>query len=188
MATSRGATQGVSCSYDSAASVDAEILKRSDVHIGGLLNGITEDPLSHQFVVARTGQREVDLVNDRTGVVTMRMKASGQPFAVAVSGLTLIATLFDSDHVDLWARGSTTPIKIPTGPHPTELLVDGDRAFVADADGHDVAQIDVPSRKVVRHLDLGIAENRSSDRHRPAWRCRPTGTRLRAERASTMSP
>ncbi|MFI5389254.1 MAG: bifunctional YncE family protein/alkaline phosphatase family protein, partial [Candidatus Eremiobacterales bacterium] len=175
---SRGDSVEVSrFSYDSAASVDApKFTKRSDVHIGGLLNGITEDPLSHQFVVARTGQREVDLVNDRTGAVTLRMKASGQPFAVAVSGLTLIATLFDSDHVDLWARGSTTPIKIPTGPHPTELLVDGDRAFVADADGHDVAQIDVPSRKVVRHLDLGIAENPfagqtpsgmalSSDRH-----------------------
>jgi DNA-binding beta-propeller fold protein YncE len=147
-------------SYDSAASVDApKFTKRSDVHLGGLLNGVTEDPLSHQFVVARTGQREVDLVNDRTGTVTMRMKTTGQPFAVAVSGLTLIATQFDSDHVDVWARGATVPATIRTGPHPTELLVDGDRAFVADADGHDVAQIDVPSRKVVRHLDLGIAEN-----------------------------
>ena len=174
----RGYTGAVSrFSYDSAASQDApKFTKRSDVHIGGLLNGITEDPVSHQFVVARTGQREVDLVNDRTGAVTLRMTTTGQPFAVAVSGATLIATQFDSDHVDLWARGATVPVKLRTGLHPTELLVDGDRAFVADADGHDVAQIDVPSRKVVRHLDLGIAENPfagqtpsgmalSSDRH-----------------------
>jgi len=164
-------------SYDSAASQDApKFTKRPDVHIGGLLNGIAEDPLTHQFVVARTAQREMDLVNDRTGAVTLRMKTSGQPFAVAVSGATLVATQYDSDHVDVWARGVTVPSEIRTGPHPTELLVDGDRAFVADADGHDVAQIDVPSRKVVRHLDLSIAENPfagqtpsgmaiSSDRH-----------------------
>ncbi|HKW44028.1 MAG TPA: alkaline phosphatase family protein [Candidatus Eremiobacteraceae bacterium] len=145
-------------SYDAAGSQDTpKFSKRPDVHVGGLVNGIDEDPISHQFVVARTGEREVDLVNDRTGVVKLRLHTTGQPFALAVSGATLIVTLYDSDHVDAFPYGVTVPIKIPTGPHPTALLIDRDRAFVADADGHDVAQIDVPSRKVVRHIDLSLA-------------------------------
>ncbi len=156
---SRGYTGLVSrYSYDAAASIDLpKFTKRSDVHVGGLLNGIAEDPMSHQFVVARTGAREVDLVNDRTGVVTRRMATTGQPFSVGVMGDLLIATIYDSDHVDAFPSGATKPIVIPTGPHPTELLVDRGQAFVADADGHDIAQIDIVSRKVVRHLDLSLS-------------------------------
>jgi hypothetical protein len=145
-------------SYDAAASTDApKFTKRADVHIGGLLNGIAEDPMTHQFVVARTGAREVDLVNDRTGAVTKRFATTGQPFNVGVAGDLLIATMYDSDHIDAWPRDVSKPIVIQTGPHPTALLLDRLQAFVADADGHDVAQIDIPSRKVVRHLDLSLS-------------------------------
>jgi DNA-binding beta-propeller fold protein YncE len=145
-------------SYNATASTDLpKFSKRSDVHVGGLLNGIAEDPMTHQFVVARTGAREIDLVNDLTGAVTKRFATTGQPFNLGVSDALLVATMYDSDHVDVFPSGVTKPIEIQTGPHPTALLLDQDRAFVADADGHDVAQIDIPSRKVVRHLDLSLS-------------------------------
>jgi YVTN family beta-propeller protein len=144
--------------YDSAASTDApKFTKRADVHIGGLVNGIAEDSRTHQFVVARTGAREIDLVNDRTGVISRRFATTGQPFSLGVSGDVLIATMYDSDHVDAWPVGATAPLTIQTGPHPTEMLLDRGQAYVADADGHDVAQIDLASRKVVRHLDLSLS-------------------------------
>jgi YVTN family beta-propeller protein len=99
------------------------------------------------------------VIDDRSGAVVARLKATGQPFAVAVSGTALIATLYDSDHVDAWTSYTASPVEIQTGLHPTELLVDKDRAFVANADGHDVAQIDIASRKVVRRLDLALSAN-----------------------------
>jgi len=145
-------------SYDAADSTDAPVFaKRPDIRLGGLVNGVADDPGSHDLIVARTAQREVDVVNDKSGAVIQRLKASGQPFDVAVSGGMLIATIYDSGHVDAWAEGTSSPVEIQTGPHPTRLLVDRDRVFVADADGHDVAQIDIASRKVTRHLDLFLA-------------------------------
>jgi DNA-binding beta-propeller fold protein YncE len=144
--------------YDPAASTDApKFTKRADVHVGGLVNGIAEDSRTHQFVVARTAAREIDLVNDRTGIITRRLATTGQPFSLGVSGDLLIATMYDSDHVDAWPIGATSPLVIQTGPHPTEMLLDRGQAYVADADGHDVAQIDLASRKVVRHLDLSLS-------------------------------
>ena len=71
----------------------------------------------------------------------------------------MITTLYDSDHVDVWRSLTASPVEIRTGLHPTELLVDRDRVFVANADGHDVAMIDIASRKVYGHLDLALAAN-----------------------------
>src|SRR5471030_2185553 len=139
--------------YDAAGSVDAPIFsKRPDIRLGGLVNGVADDPGSHDLIVARTAQREVYVVNDKSGAVIQRLKSTGQPFDVAVAGGKLIATIYDSGHVDAWAEGKSTPVEIQTGPHPTRLLVDRDRVFIADADGHDVAQIDIATRKVTRHL------------------------------------
>src|SRR4029077_13736498 len=130
--------------YDAAASVDGPVFsKRKDLQVGGLVNGVAEDPPTHRLIVARPAEREVVVLDDRSGATVARLKATGQPFAVASAGGTIFATLYDSDHVDAWARGAANPVKIPTGPHPTELLIDGGRLFVANADGHDVAQIDV---------------------------------------------
>jgi DNA-binding beta-propeller fold protein YncE len=144
-------------SYDAAASSDTPAFsKRSDVHVGGLLNGVSEDPATHRLIVARSAEREVVVLDDRSGAVILRLKATGQPFAVASVGSTIVATLYDSDHVDAWASGALTPVRIPTGPHPTELLSDGGRVFVANADGHDVAQIDIASLAVSRRLDLAL--------------------------------
>lgn len=47
---------------------------------------------------------------------------------------------------------------VPTGPHPTQLLVDVDRLFVANADGHDVVLIG-QSLTVTRRFDLAVGRD-----------------------------
>lgn len=146
-------------SYDPKADVSPLASKGDDFKVGGLLNGIAENPATHRILAARTADREVAVLDGQTGAVTAHLAASGQPFRVGFAGDTIVATLYNSDHVDVWPSGAANPTHIPTGPHPTALLVDGTRAFVANADGHDVAVIDLSSLKVVRHLDLGLSAN-----------------------------
>jgi YVTN family beta-propeller protein len=154
----RGYTGAVSrWSYDAAASKDApQFVQRADVAVGGLVNGIDEDPESHDIVVARTAQAEVDVVDDGTSAVTRRLNATGQPFSVALLGTTVVATLYDGDGIDVWQAGSTSPATVKTGLHPTALLVDGGLAYVANADGNDVAVVDVAKRAVTRRYDLAL--------------------------------
>ena len=145
--------------YDGAASKAGPVLvKRASLSLGpGLLNGIAEDPLSHRIAVARTAKREVVLLDEPDGGNKITRMASGQPFAVAFSNGVLFATLYDGDHIDAWGVGMERPKAIATGAHPTAILPDGDRAFVADADGHDVVAIDTRSLAVVRRYDLASA-------------------------------
>ena len=147
-------------SYNASLSQDAPVFtKRSDIHVGGLLNGIAEDPASHHIVVARTAGREVDLIDDRTSGVLHRFAVTGQPFSVGFAGSDIIATLYDRDRIDVWRAGSSSPTEIQTGPHPTEMLVDGSTAYIANADGHDVAVVDLASLSVTRRFDLSLDTN-----------------------------
>ena len=156
----RGYSGSVSTfSYDAKPDMNPLTSKGADLQIGGLLNGVAEDPATHRIVVARTADREVVVLDGQTGAVTTRLAASGQPFRVGVAGDSIIATLYNSDHVDVWRSAAPTPTHIPTGPHPTALLVDGTRAFVANADGHDIAVIDLRSLTVTRRLELGLTAN-----------------------------
>jgi len=148
---------------------------RPDIHVGGLLNGIAEDPASHRIVVARTAAMEADVIDDRSGDVVARLPATGQPFSVAFSGSTIVATMYDSDHVDVWPNGASAPIRVSTGPHPTELLVNGGKAYVANADGHDVAVVDIASHSVERRYDLTMASD-------PYAGQTPSGMALSADR------
>ena len=155
----RGYTGEISrYAYSAALSTNGPAFtKRADVHLGGLLNGICEDPAAHRIIVARTAQREIDVVSDGTGTIVRKLATSAQPFAVALSGATIIATMYNADHVDLFPAGASSPIKVTTGPHPTEVLIAGDRAYVADADGRDVAVVDVPAHVVATRFDLTLA-------------------------------
>jgi YVTN family beta-propeller protein len=162
--------------YDSAQSTDAPVFnKRADIHVGGLLNGVAEDPATHRILVARTGAREVDIINDVSAHVQQRLKATGQPFSVGFAGATILATLYDSDHLDAWSGGASAPSVIQTGPHPTALLIDVGRAYVANADGHDVAVVDVATRSVTRRFDLSLAAS-------PLTGQTPSGMALSADR------
>lgn len=131
-------------------------IARRDIVVGGLLNGIAEDPASHRILVARTANQEVDVLDGRTATVSARLATDGQPFAVGFAGRGVIATLYNSDHIDTWPAGKGTPKLVATGPHPTELLVDGHNAYVANADGHTVSVIDTRSWQVTRRLELGL--------------------------------
>src|ERR1700736_2503150 len=95
---------------------------RPDLQVGGLLNGIAEDPTTHRIMAARTADKQVVVLDDKTGEVLARLATTGQPFSVAFAGDGALATLYDSDHVDVWRNLSTTPSQIATGPHPTALL------------------------------------------------------------------
>lgn len=145
--------------YKTDAAGGPVFIGRPDVKIGGLLNGIAENPATHRILVARTANQQVDVIDDRSGAVVSRLAASGQPFAVGFAGHAIVATLYNSDHVDAWPNGATTAKHIPTGPHPTELLIAGASAFVANADGHDVCQIDTNSWQVARRFELGLTLN-----------------------------
>jgi len=142
--------------YDAAASKSTlSLTKRDDIAIGpGLLNGIAEDPATHLIAVARTADREVVLLDDRQGTIVSRRALGGQPFCVGFVAGALVATLYDGDSVAIWRAGTATPAYVATGPHPTALLVAGPRAFVADADGHDVVALDPASLTITARYDL----------------------------------
>jgi Phosphoesterase family len=133
------------------------LTKRLDVQIAasGLINGVAEDPATHRLAVARTADRQVIVVDDETGRSLQTLTASAQPYRVAFMNGTLVATMYDSDHIDAWRAGSNEAVRVPTGPHPSELLSDGDRVFVANADGHDVVLVD-QSLTVIRRFDLAV--------------------------------
>jgi YVTN family beta-propeller protein len=147
--------------YDAASKGSPSFTARPQMVVGGLLNGVAEDPATHRLIVARTAAREVDIIDDMAGTFEARLHATGQPFSVGFSGDAIIATLYDSDHVDVWHGAPASPLHatIATGPHPTALLVDAGTAYVANADGHDVAAIDLASRTVKRRFDLARVAN-----------------------------
>ena len=142
--------------YDPTASRSALTLeKREDILINpGLLNGIAEDPATHRIAVARSANREVVTLDDRAGTILHRYTVTGQPFSVAFAGEALIATLYDGDSVAVWRDDAATPAYVATGPHPTALLARGARAFVANADGHDVVALDTASLAIEARYDL----------------------------------
>ncbi len=133
-------------------------VKRDELSAGGvgLVNGIVEDPGTHRVAVARTADRTVLVLDDVTGALLSTLHASGEPFDVAFVGTTVLATDYNGDRVDVWPEGSGPATPVMTGAHPTRMLVDGTRAYVADADGSDVALIDVPSRTIARRYELGL--------------------------------
>jgi DNA-binding beta-propeller fold protein YncE/phospholipase C len=145
--------------YDDSSKTAPVLNKRIDIQVdtNGLLNGIAEDPATHRIAVARSADREVVVLDDQTGATLATLKTTGQPFGVAFAGETLVATLYDSDHVDAWHGATGDAVRIPIGPHPTQLLADGTTVYVANADGHDVAAIDATSLQVTRRFDLAIA-------------------------------
>jgi len=161
--------------YDASSATAPLTSKGADLQVGGLLNGIAEDPATHRILVARTADREVAVLDAQTGAVLTRLAASGQPFEVGFVRGTIVATLYDSDHVDAWPAGAARATHISTGPHPTALLVDGDKAFVADADGHDVCVIDGGALKVTRRLELGLTADQPPGQT-------PSGMALSADR------
>ncbi len=159
---SRGYTGTVTrYAYDPAASKNAPaFVKLVDIQVDiGLINGIAEDPATHRLAVARTAKQEVIILDDRTGSVVARYATDGQPYRVGFLGSAIVATLYNSDHVAAWRAGAANAIDIPTGPHPTQLLIVNDQAFVANADGHDVVAIDAASLAVTRHFDLALSPN-----------------------------
>ena len=173
---SRGYSGAISqFSYDPNSTTGPLTPKGADLQIGGLLNGIAEDPATHRIFVARTADREVVELDAQTGAVVTRLAATGQPFEVGFMRDAIVATLYDSDHIDAWPRGATSPTRIATGPHPTALLVDGDRAFVADADGHDVCEVDAGAAKVTRRFELGLTADQPPGQT-------PSGMALSADR------
>ena len=144
--------------YDAARSVDAPLfVKRSDLQLDGLVNGVAQDPVTHRLVVARTAMREVVVLDDKSGKVISRLHAGGQPFSVGMANGVIFATLFDGDRVNAWRAGANQPVALQTGLHPTQLLINRGTAYVANADGHDVVAIDVASLRIIRRLDLALA-------------------------------
>ncbi|MBC5806484.1 MAG: bifunctional YncE family protein/alkaline phosphatase family protein [Candidatus Eremiobacter antarcticus] len=143
--------------YHADSKGGATFAARQDLQVGGLLNGIAEDPKTHRIVVARTANQDVEVLDERTGSVRARLAASGQPFGVGFAGNGVFTTLYNSDHIDVWPTGAGSARHVATGPHPTKFLIDGRRLFVANADGHDVCEIDTNSWKVVRRFDLGVS-------------------------------
>ncbi len=131
---------------------------RDDLRVGsGLLNGVAEDPVRHRIAVARTANHEIVMLDDATGNVTARFGTSGEPYATAFARDAIVASYFNADRIAIWRGASVTPLEVATGPHPTTLLVRGDAVYVGNADGHDVARVDVATGAVDRRFDLAIA-------------------------------
>lgn len=127
---------------------------RTEIDLGGLLNGIAEDPSTHRIAVAKTASHEVDVIDDQSGEIQTHLSASGQPFSVGFAGSMLVATIYNSDHIDAWSSGAAAA-HVLTGAHPTRMLVANGNIYVADADGHEVVKIDASALRVVQRYDLG---------------------------------
>ena len=136
----------------------AAFTKRDDIKLApGLANGIAEDPATHRLVIARTAEHDVFVIDDTTGSVLQTLHASGEPYGIALVGTTIVASLYNSDHVDAWPTATADAIHIPTGAHPTQMLADGTQLFVANADGHAVVAIDATTLTVTKHFDLAVS-------------------------------
>ena len=156
---SRGYTGAVSrYTYQADLSKDGPaFVKRADLEVGGLVNGVWEDPATHALLVARTAAHEIDVIDDNAGSVTRRLTTAGEPFDVAVSGSSIVSAQYNADKIELFPQmGAATPVELTTGAHPTKLLVSGDTAYVANADDRTVSVVDVAAHRVVRTLDLSV--------------------------------
>lgn len=127
------------------------------VDASGLLNGISEDPKRHLIAVARSARHEVVTIDDASGGVVARHPTSGEPYATAFVGDALVASYFNAERIAIWRADAREPIEVATGPHPTMLLATRDSVYVANADGHDVARVNVRDGTIVRRYDLGFA-------------------------------
>jgi YVTN family beta-propeller protein len=134
------------------------LAKRDDLNLGTwLLNGIAEDPSTHRIAVARTASQEVLVIDDTSGNVVWRASAPNQPFDVAFAGTSVVASLYDGSAIAVWGPDGGTPRILPTGgPHPTKLLVAGNRVYVGNADGHDVVAFDATTFSIARRYDLAL--------------------------------
>lgn len=133
--------------------------KRTELDTGGpgLVGGVTEDPQTHRVAASRSADRSVVIMDDVAGTVTATLAATGQPFDVLFSGKDVVASDYNSDHVDVWKGGTGAASPVVTGAHPTRLLGSGDRAYVANADGTTVSVVDVAAAKTVRTYSLAPA-------------------------------
>ncbi|HEY4440891.1 MAG TPA: bifunctional YncE family protein/alkaline phosphatase family protein [Candidatus Elarobacter sp.] len=147
--------------YDAGAKRAPLFSKLIDLQVdaAGLINGIAEDPATHRIAVARTANREVVVLDGASGATLARLKTSGQPYGVVFAGNAVVASLYDSDHVDAWANLGAPATQIATGPHPTQLLADGTTVYVADADGSDVVVIDAASLQRTNRFSLAVGAN-----------------------------
>jgi YVTN family beta-propeller protein len=128
----------------------------SDLSLGSgtLVNGLAENTARHLLYVARTVDEEVAVVDESTGDVVREFSTHGQPFALALDGDALFATLYNSTRVAAWRNSDPQPKYISTGAHPTEILAAGGAVYVANADGHDVSVIDPITLELTRQIDL----------------------------------
>ncbi|HEY2476044.1 MAG TPA: bifunctional YncE family protein/alkaline phosphatase family protein [Candidatus Cybelea sp.] len=134
--------------------------KRADLETGpGLVNGIVEDPVTHRIAVARSADQTVLLLDDATGSALSTLHATGQPFDVAFSGKSVVATDYNTDHVDVWQNAVDPAVPVVTGAHPTRMLVSGSTAYVANADASTVSVVDLELRAVTRTYDLAPQPN-----------------------------
>jgi YVTN family beta-propeller protein len=142
--------------YDPVASKKRlELSGRDDLRLApGLIGGVAENPATREVAVTRTAAHEVVVLDDATGAVIRRLGVAHQPFGVAFAGDTVVATEYDADAVALWHGAASVPTIVVTGAHPTQLLAAGSHVYVADADGHDVAAVDVASGAIARRYDL----------------------------------
>ncbi len=159
----RGYTGAVSrFTYDAGASAAGPALARLDdfrIPGAGLLNGVAEDPATHRLAVALSARKEVVTLDGASGRVLVRRTTDAEPFGVGFAGDATFATLYDSDHVAAWHADATAGVTIPTGPHPTQILATAGRVFVADADGHDVVELDPATFALKRRYELGLTSN-----------------------------
>lgn len=158
VSTSRAATRaGIArFAYDPAK---RSFASRGELRVdaSGLLNGISEDPKRHLIAVARSARHEVVTIDDASGGVVARHPTSGEPYATAFVGDALVASYFNAERIAIWRADAREPIEVATGPHPTMLLATRDSVYVANADGHDVARVNVRDGTIVRRYDLGFA-------------------------------
>lgn len=147
-------------SYARSASDDGPLFtKRDDPNAGGpgLVSAIVEDPQTHRIAVSRSADRTVVVLDDVAGATLATLKSSGQPFDVVFSSGDVVAADYNGDRIDIWKNGAGSPISVVTGPHPTCMLADGGRVYVADADGTTVSLVDVAGATVLRRYALAVA-------------------------------
>ncbi|MBV8669960.1 MAG: hypothetical protein JOZ28_12195, partial [Candidatus Eremiobacteraeota bacterium] len=63
----RGYTGTISRFTYTASDKGAVFTPKPELQVGGLLNGIAEDPATHRIIVARTAAKQVAIIDDTTG-------------------------------------------------------------------------------------------------------------------------
>ncbi|MCL5020385.1 MAG: hypothetical protein M1339_01720 [Bacteroidetes bacterium] len=110
---------------------------------------------SNYLAVVFRGDSTLRYYNLKTTKIT-KVRLDGMPYYCKyLDNGTLLVSMWSSKKVEAF-RGTHKLYEVPTGPHPTEIAVRGNYAFVANANDNSVSVINLEKREAIATVSTSI--------------------------------